>query len=443
MSFKVKNVDEKERIVEVEILGSKEELKDAIQTVYVRNKHYFAVPGFRKGKVPFNVVKNHYGIEMFYQEAAEVVVENNLRELAEDKKLVEKNNIALNVLPNVDVEEISEEAGIKAIAKYVMAAKVELKEYKGLTVEEKAVKVLAKDVDEEIKAEAAKNARIESVSRKSKKGDIVNIDFEGFVDGVAFEGGKAEGFDLELGSGSFIPGYEEQLEGKKAGEEVEVKVTFPAEYHAENLAGKESIFKVTVNEVKAKNLPTIDDEFAKDLGFDDLASYKKDVKAKLEETLKKEAEADFKNKVLTALTEKNEVVIAHEEVHSMAHQRIHQMEEQYKMYGITLEQMLQMQGKTIHQYAHEMMPVIENQLKLTYILREIAKVEKIKATKKEIEAKLEEQVLAYGQEDNKEEFMKNESILSAVKEMIETEKAQNFVFDNAKAKKAAAKKSEK
>ena len=148
MSFKVKNVDEKERIVEVEILGSKEELKDAIQTVYVRNKHYFAVPGFRKGKVPFNVVKNHYGIEMFYQEAAEVVVENNLRELAEDKKLVEKNNIALNVLPNVDVEEISEEAGIKAIAKYVMAAKVELKEYKGLTVEEKAVKVLAKDVDE-------------------------------------------------------------------------------------------------------------------------------------------------------------------------------------------------------------------------------------------------------------------------------------------------------
>ena len=127
----------------------------------------------------------------------------------------------------------------------------------------------------------------------------------------------------------------------------------------------------------------------------------------------------------------------------MAHQRIHQMEEQYKMYGITLEQMLQMQGKTVHQYAHEMMPVIENQLKLTYILREIAKAEKIKATKKEIEAKLEEQVLAYGQEDNKEEFMKNESILSAVKEMIETEKAQNFVFDNAKTKKAAAKKAEK
>lgn len=435
----MKLIEVKDQTVVVEFNFNQEEIKNAINTVYNDNKSYFNVAGFRKGKVPFSVVKKQYGIEMFLSDAAQELLEGALEELANDTKFVEENKVALNVTPRMVIKDLTEE-NITIVCDLIQTATVELKEYKGIEAKKESVKVTEKEITEEIEKELKKNSRLEAKDQKAENGNTLNINFEGFVNDVAFEGGKGENFDLELGSGTFIPGFEEQLVGTKAGENKDVVVTFPTEYHAANLAGKEAVFKVLVNEVKVSITPEVDDEFAKDLGFDNLEEYKDSIKTDLKTKKQAEAENNFKTAVLDKLLELNTVTVHEREVDAAVNERINQMNEQYRMYGLSLEQILQMSGKTVEEFKREQKTVTENNLKLSYILAEVAKKEKLEATEEEINEKLIEQLKMSHNEEMDEEHLNRhlteikemDHVIRATKNLIIDQKAQDFIFENVK-----------
>lgn len=435
----MKLIEVKDQTVVVEFNFNQEEIKNAINKVYNDNKSYFNVAGFRKGKVPFSVVKKQYGIEMFLSDAAQELLEGALEELANDTKFVEENKVALNVTPRMVIKDLTEE-NITIVCDLIQTATVELKEYKGIEAKKESVKVTEKEITEEIEKELKKNSRLEAKDQKAENGNTLNINFEGFVNDVAFEGGKGENFDLELGSGTFIPGFEEQLVGTKAGENKDVVVTFPTEYHAANLAGKEAVFKVLVNEVKVSITPEVDDEFAKDLGFDNLEEYKDSIKTDLKTKKQAEAENNFKTAVLDKLLELNTVTVHEREVDAAVNERINQMNEQYRMYGLSLEQILQMSGKTVEEFKREQKSVTENNLKLSYILAEVAKKEKLEATEEEINEKLIEQLKMSHNEEMDEEHLNRhlteikemDHVIRATKNLIIDQKAQDFIFENVK-----------
>lgn len=435
----MKLIEVKDQTVVVEFNFNQEEIKNAINTVYNDNKSYFNVAGFRKGKVPFSVVKKQYGIEMFLSDAAQELLEGALEELANDTKFVEENKVALNVTPRMVIKDLTEE-NITIVCDLIQTATVELKEYKGIEAKKESVKVTEKEITAEVEKELKKNSRLEAKDQKAENGNTLNINFEGFVNDVAFEGGKGENFDLELGSGTFIPGFEEQLVGTKAGENKDVVVTFPTEYHAANLAGKEAVFKVLVNEVKVSITPEVDDEFAKDLGFDNLEEYKDSIKTDLKTKKQAEAENNFKTAVLDKLLELNTVTVHEREVDAAVNERINQMNEQYRMYGLSLEQILQMSGKTVEEFKREQKTVTENNLKLSYILAEVAKKEKLEATEEEINEKLIEQLKMSHNEEMDEEHLNRhlteikemDHVIRATKNLIIDQKAQDFIFENVK-----------
>lgn len=435
----MKLIEVKDQTVVVEFNFNQEEIKNAINKVYNDNKSYFNVAGFRKGKVPFSVVKKQYGIEMFLSDAAQELLEGALEELANDTKFVEENKVALNVTPRMVIKDLTEE-NITIVCDLIQTATVELKEYKGIEAKKESVKVTEKEITAEVEKELKKNSRLEAKDQKAENGNTLNINFEGFVNDVAFEGGKGENFDLELGSGTFIPGFEEQLVGTKAGENKDVVVTFPTEYHAANLAGKEAVFKVLVNEVKVSITPEVDDEFAKDLGFDNLEEYKDSIKTDLKTKKQAEAENNFKTAVLDKLLELNTVTVHEREVDAAVNERINQMNEQYRMYGLSLEQILQMSGKTVEEFKREQKAVTENNLKLSYILAEVAKKEKLEATEEEINEKLIEQLKMSHNEEMDEEHLNRhlteikemDHVIKATKNLIIDQKAQDFIFENVK-----------
>lgn len=435
----MKLIEVKDQTVVVEFNFNQEEIKNAINKVYNDNKSYFNVAGFRKGKVPFSVVKKQYGIEMFLSDAAQELLEGALEELANDTKFVEENKVALNVTPRMVIKDLTEE-NITIVCDLIQTATVELKEYKGIEAKKESVKVTEKEITAEVEKELKKNSRLEAKDQKAENGNTLNINFEGFVNDVAFEGGKGENFDLELGSGTFIPGFEEQLVGTKAGENKDVVVTFPTEYHAANLAGKEAVFKVLVNEVKVSITPEVDDEFAKDLGFDNLEEYKDSIKTDLKTKKQAEAENNFKTAVLDKLLELNTVTVHEREVDAAVNERINQMNEQYRMYGLSLEQILQMSGKTVEEFKREQKSVTENNLKLSYILAEVAKKEKLEATEEEINEKLIEQLKMSHNEEMDEEHLNRhlteikemDHVIRATKNLIIDQKAQDFIFENVK-----------
>ena len=307
---------ENENELKLELNVTTEEFKTAVKKIYNENKRHFKLHGFRAGKVPFEYVIKYYGVEVFYEDASREVIVNELEKFMENEK--PKNILPLE--PKVDVKEVDYEKGLKAEVIYQLEPKVELGKYKGIELKREEIKVTDKEVEEHILEEAKKNARIEEVSKKSKNGHILNIDFEGFTKNekeelVAFPGGKGEGYDLKLGSNTFIPGFEDQLVGTKKDEEKEISVKFPEEYHAKELAGKDAIFKVKVNTVKEEIVPKIDEELAKDLGYETLEELQKETKENLElekETKqKRELEAQASDKLL----EDSKVEVSHDEVH--------------------------------------------------------------------------------------------------------------------------------
>ena len=423
----VKSEDENE--LKLELTVTAEDFKAAVKKIYNENKRHFKLHGFRAGKVPFEYVIKYYGVEVFYEDASREVIINDLEKFMDDEK--SKNVLPLE--PRVDVKEVDYEKGLKAEVIYQLEPKVELGKYKGIELKREEIKVTDKEVEEHILEEAKKNARIEEVSKKSKKGHILNIDFEGFTKNekeelVAFAGGKGEGYDLKLGSNTFIPGFEDQLIGTKKDEEKEINVKFPEEYHAKELAGKDAIFKVKINTVKEEIVPKIDEELAKDLGYETLEELQKETKENLElekETKqKRELEVQAGDKVL----ESSKVEVSHEEIHHT----FHQMMEGFARQGISMEMFAQMLGKTPEELHDEYEKEIEKNTKLQYILVEIANKEKLAVEDKEIDAELERKSAEFSDKPSVEQLRKYEPLVREVTRNIQVKKAMEFILTNAK-----------
>ena len=420
---------EKENELKLDLTVTAEEFKTAVKKVYNENKRHFKLHGFRAGKVPFEYVVKYYGVEVFYEDASREVIVNELEKFMDDEK--SKNVLPLE--PKVNVTEVDYEKGLTAEVIYQLEPKVELGKYKGIELKKEDITVTDKEVEEHILEEAKKNARIEEVSKKSKNGHILNIDFEGFTKNeneelVAFPGGKGEGYDLKLGSNTFIPGFEDQLVGTKKDEEKEISVKFPEEYHAKELAGKDAIFKVKVNTVKEEIVPKIDEELAKDLGYETLEELQKETKENLElekETKqKRELEAQASDKLL----EDSKVEVSHDEVHGL----FHQMMEGFARQGISMEMFAQMLGKTPEELHDEYEKEIEKNTKLQYILVEIANKEKLAVEDKEIDAELERKSAEFSDKPSVEQLRKYEPLVREVTRNIQVKKAMEFILANAK-----------
>ena len=422
---KTKNANE----VKLEITVEAEKFDAAIKKVYFKSAKYFNIPGFRKGKAPMQIVEKYYGKEIFYEDAFNEVAEEALEEA------VKENNIEVVSRPNIDVKQI--EKGKDLIFEATMQTKpeAELGKYKGIEIKKIEYNVTDEDIEHELGHMQEHNSRLVSIDdRAVESGDIATIDFEGFVDGVAFEGGKAESHDLEIGSNTFIPGFEDQVIGMKIDEEKDIVVTFPEEYFSKELAGKEATFKVKVHEIKKKELPELDDEFAKDVSeFDTLKELKEDIKAKKEKQNEERAKYETQDAVIKALCEDMKVEIPTGMIELEVENMLKDIEQRLSYQGLKLEQYLQMMGKTEEDIKKEYEPQAIEGIKSRLALEAVIKAEKIEATDSELEEKMKEMAKNYGKE-NDEEFLKNENVKNYIKQGIASEKAIDFLVKNAKIK---------
>ena len=375
------------------------------------------------------IVEKYYGKEIFYEDAFNELAGEALEEA------VKENKLEVVSKPNIDVTQI--EKGKDLIFTAVMQTKpeAELGKYKGIEIKKVEYNVSNEDIEHELGHMQEHNARLVSIEdRPVESGDIATIDFEGFVDGVAFEGGKAEGHELEIGSNTFIPGFEDQIIGMKIDEEKDINVKFPEEYFSKELAGKDATFKVKVHEIKKKELPELDDEFAKDVSeFDTIDELKADIKAKKEKQNEEKAKYETQEAVIKAVCEEMKVEIPSGMVELEIDNMIKDIENRLSYQGLKLEQYLQMMGKTEADMRKEYEPQAIEGIKSRLALEAVIKLEKIKATDKEIEEKIKEMAKNYGKE-NDEEFLKNENVRNYIKQGLESEKAIDFLVKNAKIK---------
>ncbi len=415
--------------VKLEITVEAEKFDEAIKKVYFKSAKYFNIPGFRKGKAPMQIVEKYYGKEIFYEDAFNEVAQDALEEAVKENKL--------EVVSRPDIEVTQIEKGKDLIFTAVMQTKPEAKlgKYKGIEIKKIEYNVSDEDIEHELGHMQEHNSRLVSIEdRPVESGDIANIDFEGFVDGKAFEGGKAEGHDLEIGSNTFIPGFEDQVIGMKIDEEKDIQVKFPEEYFSKELAGKDATFKVKVHEIKKKELPKLDDEFAKDVSeFDTLKELKEDIKQKQQKQNDEKARYETQEAVMKAVCENIEVEIPSGMVEIETENMLKDIEQRLSYQGLKLEQYLQMMGKTEEDMKKEYEPQAIEGIKSRLALEAIIKAEKIEATEEEIDEKLKEMAKNYGKE-NDEEFLKNENVRKYIKEGLTSEKAMDFLVKNAKIK---------
>lgn len=412
--------------VSFEFSVTPEEFETAVQRSYKKNVKKINMPGFRKGKAPRMIIEKAYGKEIFYEDAINFVLPD-----AYDKA-VEENGISPVAQPEIDLksEQIDPTQDIVFTAKVVVKPEFELGEYKGVKVEKPVFTTSDADVDEEIDKIRDRNSRLVPVEdRPVQADDIANIDFEGFTDGKAFEGGKGEGFDLTIGSGQFIPGFEDQLLGKNVGDDVEVNVTFPEEYHAENLAGKDAVFKVKINSVKVKELPEADDDFAMDVSeFDTFDEYKADVKAKLDEANEEKTKNETEKAVVDAVCDNTEIDIPAEMIDAQVDTMVRDMDMQMRYQGLDLNTYMQYTGQTLDTIKAQYKPEAEKRVKTTLVLEKVAEVEKLEVTDEQVESEYER--------ISKDNGMKVEDIKkyipeSDVKERIKAQNAIEFLVENA------------
>lgn len=388
--------------VEFTIEVPEEDFEKAIQRAYLKNRGHFNIPGFRKGKVPRKIIEMNYGVEIFYEDAINIVLPEAYSSAVEELELdpIEQ--------PNVDIEEL--EKGKPVLIKIDVEVKpeVELGEYKGIEVEKVEYEVTEELVEEELKSVQEMNARVmDAGDREVKEGDLLTIDFEGFLDGEAFEGGKAEAYELEIGSNQFIPGFEEQLVGKNKDEELDIVVTFPEDYHEESLKGKEVNFKVTIHEIKEKELPELDDEFAKDVSeFDTIEEYKESIREKLESEFSSKEKIENENNVIDAVVDSAKVDIPEAMIESQLESEIHEFDHNIRAQGIGLEQYFQITGSSEADLKEQLRPNAEKRVRGDLVLEAIAEKEEIKVSEEDIDMKLEEIAESYKQED-KEKFIKD------------------------------------
>ena len=431
----VKNVEKLEKsMVALTIEASAQEFEAAIEKVYKKERGRIMIPGFRKGKAPRKIIEAMYGAEIFYEDAVNEIYPELFAQAVEQEKL---DTVAF---PEVELLDAGKE-GFSFKATVAIRPEVKLGKYKGLTAPKDAVKVTEKDIDNEMQPYVQRATSVVDVERKAKKGDIVNIDFEGFMDGKAFDGGKGEGHDLELGSNSFIPGFEDQLVGVKAGAEKDVVVTFPADYGAEDLAGKEATFKVKVNAVKEKVAPKLDDEFAKDVSeFETLADFRKDLGDKLTARLESQAKRAFEEALMHQVTDEMTVEIPDPMVEARAQRMMEEYSQRITSQGIPFENYLAMTGLTVDMLKAEAMEGALRQVKVDLALGAIAKAEKIEITEEDIDAECARLGEMYGMAAEKvKEIVPREELTTD----LTNQKAAAVVFDSAKVGKAPAKKTTK
>ena len=415
--------------VKLNVTIEAEKFDEAIKKVYFKSAKYFNIPGFRKGKAPMNIVEKYYGKEIFYEDAFNEVVPEEL------EKAVEENKLEVVSRPDIDVTQIGKGQDLIFTAVFQTKPEAELGKYKGVEIKKVEYKVTDEDIEHELGHMQEHNSRLISVEdRPVEKGDIANINFEGFVDDVAFEGGKAENHDLEIGSNTFIPGFEDQIIGMKIDEEKDIKVKFPDEYFSKDLAGKDAIFKVKVNEIKKKELPKLDDEFAKDVSeFDTLKELKESIKEKQQKQNDERAKYETQDAVIKAVCENVKVDIPSGMVETETENMLKDMEQRLAYQGLKLDQYLQMMGKTREEMQKEYEPQATEAIKSRLALEAVIKAEKIEVPEIDVDEKIKEMAKNYGKE-NDEEFLKNENVRNYIKQGLESEKAIEFLVENAKIK---------
>ena len=428
-------------MAKLKITVSAEQLEKAIQNAYNKNKGKIQIPGFRKGKAPRKMIEQMYGKEVFYEDAANELIE------AEYPGAVNECGEDVVSSPKIDVEQLEAGKDFIFTAEVALKPPVKLGKYKGVEVPKMDVDVTDEEVDAEIDKQRNTNARtIEVTDRAVAMNDIVTLDFEGFVDGKAFQGGKGTDYPLTIGSGAFIPGFEEQLVGFEIGKEGDVNVTFPEDYQAEDLAGKAATFKCTVKAIKAKELPELNDEFASDVSeFDTLKEYKEDVKKKLVEKKTNEEKAKREDTVVKAVIDDSEMELPEAMIDTQARQIVNDFAQRLQMQGMNMDQYLQYTGNTVDKMLEQVRPQAVERIQARLVLEAVAKEENITVSDEDFEAELKKMAEQYKMELDKLKELMPESELKTMREDMAVQKAADFLVENVKegAKKAAKKATKK
>jgi trigger factor len=426
MSVKVENLEAK-NMVKLTIEVPAEELEKALEAAFQKQKKQLSVPGFRKGKVPRKLIEKTYGVGVFYEEATNELIP------AEYAKAYDESGLDIVSQPKIDVVQIEKGQPFIFTAEVATKPEVTLGEYKGLEVEKTTIRVTAKEVDEKLAAEAEKNARTVVITdRPVADKDEIILDFEGFVDGVPFDGGKGENHALTIGSNSFIPGFEEQLIGAEAEKEIEVTVKFPEDYHAEELKGKEATFKCTIHEIKAKEVPEIDDEFASEVSdYDTLDEYKKFIKEEIRETKEKEAKTKKEDSVVEQAVKNAKMDIPEAMIETQVRQMAEDFSRRIQQQGLTVEQYFQFTGMNAEKLIEEFRPQAIKRIETRLVLEAIVAAEHIEVSDERLDEELATMAETYKMELEKIKELIGEEETKNMREDIKVQEAVTFLADNA------------
>ena len=436
MSLQVENLEHNMAKVTIEVEAAK--LDDAIKQAFNKKKGQFNVPGFRKGKVPRAMIEKMYGAGVFYEDAANILMQQTYA------GAVDESGVDIVSRPTVEVTQIEKGQPFIYTAEVAVRPEVTLGKYMGVTVTKIDTSVSDEEVDAELENQRNKNARTVTVTdRPVAEGDTAVIDFEGFVDGVAFEGGKGENHPLEIGSHTFIDTFEDQLVGKNTGDEVEVNVTFPEKYQAADLAGKPATFKVKINEIKAKELPELDDEFAQDAaGVDTLAEYKEEIKKNLTEKKETEAKKTKEDEAIQKIIDKSKMDLPEAMIETQCETMVEEFAQRIAQSGLTMEQYLQFSGMTVDQLKDQVRPEATTRIQSSLVLEQIAKEENIEVTDADIDAEVEKMAKAYGMEADKLKEYMGDAEKESMKKDLAITKAVDLIMDNVKERAKAKKKAD-
>lgn len=426
MSLQVEKLEK--NMAKLTIEASAEDFEKAVEKAYQKQKKQISIPGFRKGKVPRQIVEKMYGKEVFYEDAANELIPDAYAQALDE---CEEDIVSS---PKIEVTQIESGKPFVFTATVALKPEVKLGKYKGVKVEKMDTEVTEEEINAELDRERENNARSIAVTdRPVKDGDDTILDFEGFVDGEAFAGGKGENYPLTIGSGAFIPGFEEQLVGAEIDKEVEVKVTFPEDYHAENLKGKDAVFKCTVKEIKEKELPELDDEFASDVSeFDTLAEYKEDIRKNLAEKKEKDAKNAKEEAAVKAVVEASEMEIPEAMLESEQKKMVDEFAQRITMQGLSMEQYFQFTGSSYEQMVDQVKPQAEERIKSRLVLEAVAKAENLEATEEDYEKELETMASVYQMEVDKVKELMREKDKKNIMLDLAVRKAAEFVSENAK-----------
>jgi len=426
MSSKVEKLEANK--VKIEITVPAKDFDAAVDMAFKKNAPKISIPGFRKGKAPRNVIERTYGKEIMFEDAFDIVAQPAYEAAIDENKLEPVSH------PNVDITQIGNGQDLIFTAEVYVKPEVELGKYKGIEVEKKVHNATEKDIDNEIESMRNKNSRLVTVEdRELQNGDISNIDFEGFVDGVAFDGGKGENFELTIGSGQFIPGFEEQLIGMKISETREIDVKFPDEYHSADLAGKMSMFRVTLNSIKAKELPELDDEFAKDVSeFDTLAELKADLMKKAVERNENNMKLQVEDDAIRAVAKNAKIDVPYVMIDNEIENMIKDYNWRLQMQGMSLDMYLKMLNMDMATFKGQFKEQAEERVRVQLTLEKLAEVEKIEATKEEVDAKIEEMAKNYGEKSDMFRNSLRPEDMKYFEQEIKVKKIAEFIVSNAK-----------